>query len=378
MRVVLIFLFLFLSETSQGLTFNVRTAHTQMLTKVVGYAKEAGITGGEGGEVVYIQNLNDFGPGSMRSALEHPDTRIVLFENGVDGTIQLSEDLEIESNKTIWGRHRDGTGADIFITPVGTQSFREDVFKVTGSDGNVIIANLKGDAPGPNDLAPTWLTIRGTGGPVWAHHISLDGGCGPLGSECSDMDGAADIQDKMVTIDHWLVENWDNVSIVRDGANATFHRSLYRNNNGRMPRPSGSGSRAHAFLLWIDAYRGHGIEAVDDGEVRVENVIFSSGPDMDDDALRGNWAGIDNVFEGLAVATPQQSGIFVPSYAYTLDPLDTPEQILTLKNYLEINAGWQPFSEFAIPEPSTLVLFIGFIVLLMIWCVLYHGRRRGR
>ena len=43
--------------------------------------------GGRGGKVIFVDNLNDDGPGSLRAAVTDPEPRIVIFR--VSGTIEL-------------------------------------------------------------------------------------------------------------------------------------------------------------------------------------------------------------------------------------------------------------------------------------------------
>ncbi len=111
----------------------------------------------------------------------------------------------------------------------------------------------------------------------------------------------------------------------------------------------------------------------DGGQLRAENNIFSSGPDEGDDAIRGIWAGSGNVFLVVAMATPQQPGIFTPPYEYTLDPIDTESEREALQADLEANAGWQSFE---IPEPSTLVIgCMYFLLACLLGRFLHEGGR---
>jgi pectate lyase len=79
-----------------------------------GYGKYA--TGGRGGEVRIVSNLNDDGPGSFRDAAESGKTRMIVF--AVSGTIHLEKKLSIKGNVTIAGQTAPGDGICIADFPV--------------------------------------------------------------------------------------------------------------------------------------------------------------------------------------------------------------------------------------------------------------------
>ena len=60
------------------------------------------VTGGRGGKVVHVTNLNDSGTGSFRQAVSGTDKKIVVFDVG--GVIPLSKDVTIGANTTILGQ----------------------------------------------------------------------------------------------------------------------------------------------------------------------------------------------------------------------------------------------------------------------------------
>lgn len=167
--------------------FDPVVAHEVLLTEAEGYFAFEGGDGGRGGSVVYVTNLNDSGSGSLRSFAEQSDSLVILFEDGVNGTINLADTIFVTSDKTIWGKHRDGSSADIFIRPNPS----EDGFIIGSSVSDVIIANLKGDALGPNDSAPDLIRVNGS--VVWVHHVSGIGDGSSNVDDFVDVSGGTDV-----------------------------------------------------------------------------------------------------------------------------------------------------------------------------------------
>ncbi len=78
------------------------------------------VTGGRGGKVVHVTNLNDNGPGSLREAVKGDEKKIVVFDVG--GVIALEKNLKIGWNTTVMGQTAPAPGITLRYYTVSPES----------------------------------------------------------------------------------------------------------------------------------------------------------------------------------------------------------------------------------------------------------------
>ncbi len=213
-----------------------------------GFGKFA--TGGRGGKVVYVSNLNDAGEGSFRWALEQfPNEPLtILFK--VAGVIDLKSKVQIKrSNLTIAGQSAPGdgicfTGNSLIVNGASSK----------GNHGNIIIRFIR-SRPGGTDKKGLYGFDMENCHDVIIDHCSFSW----ANEEC-----AALYDTKNTTVQWCMVSEglYDaghakgnrSYGGVWGGQFASFHHNLIAHQNSRAVRFNGS--RAHDTMAVID-YRNN-------------------------------------------------------------------------------------------------------------------------
>ncbi len=288
-----------------------------------GYGKYA--TGGRGGKVVTVTNLNDAGEGSFRYALEqYPNEPLTVVFN-VGGVIHLESEIRVKrSNLTIAGETAPGdgiclTGASFIIN--GARALSQG-----GNHGNIIIRYIR-SRPAAND-------------PNGVYGIGLENVHNVIIDHCSfswaNEENAALYDTKNTTVQWSVISEglWSaghakgnrSYGGVWGGQYASYHHNLIAHNNGRTVRFNGA--RAHDTMAVVD-YRNNviynwGTERHATGgeieipggvsQVNMVNNYYKPGPatpsgrnfiapNTGSDVTPGQWYLSGNIMNGVADMT---------------------------------------------------------------------------
>lgn len=227
-------------------------------------------TGGRGGRVIAVTNLDDSGPGSLRAALAGEGSRTVVFR--VSGNIALESNLKLKSGDvTIAGQTAPGDG-------VCLQNYG---LALSGAN-NVIIRYLR---VRPGDTAGVELDAFGgrEGENIIVDHCSMSWSI----DECVSIYGGA----RNVTVQWCLIseslyqsahaKGHHGFGGIWGGRNASWHHNLLAHHSSRNPRIPGKNEdqvidlRNNVIYNWgyNSCYGGDG-----DVQVNLINNVYKPGP----------------------------------------------------------------------------------------------------
>ncbi|MHC4512011.1 MAG: pectate lyase family protein [Planctomycetota bacterium] len=192
--------------------------------------------GGRGGQVLFVTNLNDSGPGSLREAIEADGPRTVIFR--VSGTVALKSSLVVKKPYiTIAGQTAPGDGICLMNHAL-----------VIAAD-QVIVRYLR-CRPGDNAGAESDALSVSSGRNIIVDH------CSASWSVDETLSASTGGQLGNVTVQWCIISEslHDSVhhkgphgygSLIRGGwgNGYTYHRNLYAHHHARLPRP-GTGYNA--------------------------------------------------------------------------------------------------------------------------------------
>ena len=248
-----------------GILFSIHDVHAQypyyqqaLLNERVGFGT---VTGGAGGEVYWVTNFNDSGPGSLRNGLAGDTPRWIMF--AVSGNFYPASPIYMNSNKTI-----DGRGASV--------SFYNYGFVVQGTlpSRNIIFENL-------NMKGGTYdgIEVADGGGDVWIDHCSFNGWSDeaigvtrPVAAAYSDVTISwckFFSQDKAVLIGGIVNDvNGPNMRV-------TLHHNWFNGTNQRHPRIRRA--KVHAFNNYMVNWVTNGMVSSEYAQLATEYNIFQAG-----------------------------------------------------------------------------------------------------
>lgn len=285
-------------------------------------------TGGRGGKVIYVTNLEDDGTGSLRKAIRAKGPRTIVFS--VSGNIELKSPLDINNDSlTIAGQTAPGDGICIKNYPVSVKA------------NNVIIRFLRfrlGDEAGEQADA---ISGNSRVNNVVIDHCSM--------SWATD-EGASFYRNKNFTLQWCIISESLNHSVhakgdhgyggIWGGEGATFHHNLLASHVSRLPRFSGSRTTPNSKDELVDF---------------VNNVIYNWKSNNTYGGEGGRYNIVGNYYKpGPATRKEKRNQILNPwepaGKYFVADNLLLGDKEVTRDNHKGITAE-APVSNFVVDEP---------------------------
>ena len=247
------------------------------------------VTGGRGGKIIHVTNLNDSGPGSLRAAVSGSTAKTIVFDVG--GVIALKSNLKIGANTTIAGQTAPYPGITLRY------------FTVAPDANNIIVRFIRvrrGQEKDVNDGADA----------IWTRHYT-----GQIYDHCSfswSIDEVASFYDNNNFTMQWctVAESLNEAGHgkgahgyggIWGGKLASFHHNLIAHVNNRSPRFNGARynwtgytkNQRYSELQWKNAVQAENVDLRNcvvyncgngcyggpgGGKVNMVNNYFKSGP----------------------------------------------------------------------------------------------------
>lgn len=193
------------------------------------------VTGGRGGQVIHVTNLNDSGAGSFRNAVSGSSKKIVVFDVG--GVIALKSDINIGANTTILGQTAPAPGITLRY------------FNVNPNGNNIVMRYIRvrrGQEKNINDGADASTARHFTG--IMIDHCSFSWSIDEVASFYDNNNFSM----QWCTIGESLVHSGHTKGPhgyggIWGGKLASFHHNLLIHHSNRTPRFNGARYRWEGY-----------------------------------------------------------------------------------------------------------------------------------